>query len=62
MIPKRMFSIWLNEKEELPPLIKKCTDSQRKIAEENGWAWMENVWRESWSDGSKWKWTLIWEV
>ena len=29
MIPKHIFSVWLNENPELPPLIKKCIDSHK---------------------------------
>ncbi len=29
MIPKHIFTIWLNENKELPPLVEKCINSQK---------------------------------
>ena len=36
-IPKRIFSIWLSDKKELPELIEKCINSQKEFCVRNGY-------------------------
>lgn len=51
MIHKSLFTIWLNEKSEYPPLIKKCIESQERYCKENGYIYkiitLENFYKGS---------------
>jgi len=47
MIPKRIFSIWLNEKKEFPPLMERCIKSHKLPGYEHRLITLDNCYRGS---------------
>ena len=47
MIPKRIFTIWLNDNPKLPVLVKKCIESQKILNYEHRLITLENTDRDS---------------
>jgi mannosyltransferase OCH1-like enzyme len=46
MVPKRIFTIWLNEEKELPPLITKCIESQKIPGYEHRLITLDNCFKD----------------
>jgi len=47
MIPKRIFTVWLNEKGEIPPLVKMCIESQKIEGYEHRLITLDNCFKTS---------------
>ncbi len=47
MIPKKIFAIWLNEKGEIPPLVKMCIESQKVEGYEHKLITLDNCYKDS---------------
>ena len=47
MIPKRIFTIWFNEDPELPPMVKRCIESQKIPGYEHRLITLENCYKDS---------------
>ena len=45
MIPKRIYAIWLTEKDTIPPLVAKCIESQKIPGYEHHLVTLENCYR-----------------